>query len=214
MIDLKELVKTGDDEGAAAMVARLLEEGKAPEVILNEALIPALDEVGDLYQKGEYFLPEMLIASRAAQRGIDILKPKLMEKGIKAVGKAVMGTVKGDMHDLGKNLVLMTLEGAGFEVVDVGMDASPDKFINAIREHKPQVVGLSALLTTTMPSMKETIDTIKKAGLRSNVKIMVGGAPVTQKFADEIGADFYGADAVAGKNFARSVAAVPQKEIH
>lgn len=191
------------------MVIKLLEEGKAPEVILNEALIPALDEVGELYQKGEYFLPEMLIASRAAQRGIDILRPKLIEKGIKATGKAVMGTVKGDMHDLGKNLVVMTLEGAGFEVIDVGANASPDKFIKAIREHKPQVVGLSALLSTTMPSMKETIDTIKKAGLRDNVKIIVGGAPITQKFADEIGADFYGTDAVAGKDFARSVVAVP-----
>ena len=209
MTDLKELVKTGDDKGTEAMVIKLLEEGKAAEVILNEALIPALDEVGELYQKGEYFLPEMLIASRAAQRGIDILRPKLKEKGIKATGKAVLGTVQGDMHDLGKNLVVMTLEGAGFEVIDVGADASPDQFVNAIREHKPQVVGLSALLSTTMPAMKETIDTIKKAGLRANVKIIVGGAPVTQKFADEIGADFYGADAVAGKDFARSVVAVP-----
>jgi 5-methyltetrahydrofolate--homocysteine methyltransferase len=207
LIDLKELVKTGDDKGTEAMVIKLLEEGKAAEVILNEALIPALDEVGELYQKGEYFLPEMLIASRAAQRGIDILRPKLKEKGIKATGKAVMGTVEGDMHDLGKNLVVMTLEGAGFEVIDVGADASPDKFVKAIREHKPQVVGLSALLSTTMPSMKETIDTIKKAGLRADVKIIVGGAPVTQKFADEIGADFYGTDAVAGKDFARSVVA-------
>jgi len=208
MIDLKELVKTGDEKGTVAMVIKLLEEGKAAEVILNEALIPALDEVGELYQKGEYFLPEMLIASRAAQRGIDILRPKLKEKGIKATGKAVMGTVQGDMHDLGKNLVVMTLEGAGFEVIDVGANASPDKFIKAIREHKPQVVGLSALLSTTMPSMKETIDTIKKAGLRANVKIIVGGAPVTQQFADEIGADFYGVDAVAGKDFARSVVAL------
>jgi 5-methyltetrahydrofolate--homocysteine methyltransferase len=205
MVELKELVINGDDKGAAAKVATLLAEGKSPADILNNALIAAMDEVGDRYQKGEFFLPELLIAGRAMQSGLAVLRPAMTEKGLAYVGKVVMGTVKGDLHDMGKVLVNIALEGAGFEVIDIGIDAPPEKFVEAIREHSPQVVGMSALLTTTAAAIKETIDAITKAGLRSKVKIMIGGAPITQDFAREVGADFYGPDSTAGKDFARSV---------
>jgi 5-methyltetrahydrofolate--homocysteine methyltransferase len=206
MEKLKEMIINGTDKGIGDEVTRLLDSGRDAGVILNDALIPAMDRVGDLYQQGEYFLPELLISARAMQRALDILKPKLAQQGIKGVGKVVIGTVRGDLHDLGKNLVNMTLEGAGFEVIDLGKDVTPDKFVAAIKEHEPLVVGMSALITTTMPAMKETIDAISNAGLRSKVKIMVGGAPVTGEYAKEIGADYYGPDSTAGKNFARSVA--------
>jgi 5-methyltetrahydrofolate--homocysteine methyltransferase len=204
---LRELVKNGKANETAERVAKLLEEGKDPESIMKDALIPAMDEVGDLFQKGDYFLPEMLVAARAMQRGLDVLQPRLVERGVQPVGRVVIGTVKGDLHDIGKNIVTMALQGAGFEVVDLGIDAPPDKFIEAIKRHNPQVVGLSALLTTTMPAMKNTIEAIKRAGLRNQIKIMVGGASVTQTFADEIGADFYGCDSTEGRNFARNAAA-------
>jgi 5-methyltetrahydrofolate--homocysteine methyltransferase len=207
MDKLKEMIINGTDKGIGDEVNRLLGSGKDAGTILNAALIPAMDKVGDLYQQGEYFLPELLISARAMQRALDILKPKLAQQGIKGAGKVVIGTVRGDLHDLGKNLVNMTLEGAGFEVIDLGKDVNPDKFVAAVREHQPLLVGMSALITTTMPAMKETIDAISNAGLRSKVKIMVGGAPVTSEYAREIGADYYGPDSTAGKNYARSVAA-------
>jgi len=205
MVELKDLIINGDDKGAAVRVAALLAEGKAPADILNNALIAAMDDVGDRYQKGEFFLPELLIAGRAMHAGLAILRPYMVEKGVGYVGKVVMGTVSGDLHDLGKNLVNMSLEGAGFEVIDIGVDVSPEKFVEAVRKHSPQVLGMSALLTTTAPSIKETIDALTRAGLRSKVKIMIGGAPITQDFAREVGADFYGPDSTAGKDFARSV---------
>ena len=205
MIELKELVVNGDYKGVEQRVAVLLGEGKAPGEILNKALIAAMDEVGERYQKGDFFLPELLIAGRAMQVGLAVLRPAMVEKGVGFVGKAVMGTVKGDLHDLGKNLVNMALEGAGFEVIDVGIDVPPEKFVEAVRKHSPQVVGMSALLTTTAPAIKETIDALSKAGLRSGVKIMIGGAPITQDFARQVGADFYGPDSTAGKDFARRV---------
>jgi len=139
------------------------------------------------------------------QKGLEVIKPLLVKSGVKPIGKVVIGTVKGDLNDIGKNLVVMSLEGAGFEVIDLGIDVSPAKFIDAIKQHKPQVVGMSALLTTTMLSMKDTIEAIKSAGLRDKVKIMIGGAPVRKEFAEEIGADFYGPDATSGKNYAREV---------
>ncbi len=206
MEKLREMIINGSDKGIADHVATLMEQGHTPGSILNDALIPAMDEVGDLYQKGEYFLPELLISARAMQRALDVIKPRLAEQGVKSAGKVVIGTVRGDLHDLGKNLVNMTLEGAGFEVIDLGKDVPPDKFVAAIKEHDPLVVGLSALITTTMPAMKETIDAITSAGLRSKVKIMIGGAPVTSDYAREIGADYYGPDSTAGKNYARNVA--------
>ncbi len=205
MQQLKEFVKTGKAPDAARRVKELLDGGESPEKIMRDALIPAMDEVGDLFQRGEYFVPEMLVAARAMQHGLEVLKPKLVETGVEAIGKVVVGTVKGDLHDIGKNLVVMSLEGAGFDVVDLGTDVPPDKFVAAIKEHQPQVLGLSALLTTTMMAMRDTIDVIKAAGLRDQVKIMIGGAPIRQEFADEIGADFYGPDSTAGRNYARDV---------
>ncbi len=204
MEQLREFVKSGKAPETVDRVTALLKEGVNAEDIMSDALIPAMDEVGDLFQKGDYFVPEMLVAARAMQQGLEVLKPRMVENGIEPVGKVVIGTVKGDLHDIGKNLVTMALEGAGFEVIDLGTDVSPDKFVDAIKENQPTVVGLSALLTTTMMAMKDTIDAIKAAGL--DVKIMIGGAPVRQEFADEIGADFCGHDSTAGRNYAREVA--------
>ena len=207
MDKLKELVRTGDAEGSVTRVRQLLDDGREAEPILKEALIPAMDEVGDLFQKGEYFLPEMLIAARAMTRGLEVLQPKLVATGVEPEGKVVVGTVKGDLHDIGKNLVAMALEGAGMEVIDLGIDVPPDKFVESIREHEPMVVGISALLTTTMVAMGETLRAIEESGERGKVKIMIGGAPVTQKFADEIGADFYGEDPTAGKAYVKGLLA-------
>lgn len=205
MDKLKELVRTGDAPGTEQRVQKLLEDGLEAEAILKESMIPAMDEVGDLFQKGEYFLPEMLIAARAMKQGLALLKPKLVAGGVEPVGKVVMGTVKGDLHDIGKNLVSIALEGAGFEVIDLGIDVPRDKFVEALKEHEPVALGISALLTTTMVSMKDTIAAIVEAGAREGVKIMVGGAPVTQAYADEIGADFYGEDPAAGKEFVKGL---------
>jgi 5-methyltetrahydrofolate--homocysteine methyltransferase len=205
MEELKKLVMTGKAKETAARVTQLLAQGTDPEAIMKEGLIPAMDEVGDLFQKGEYFVPEMLVAARAMKQGLEILRPKLVQAGVEPIGKVLIGTVKGDLHDIGKNLVTMALEGAGFQVIDLGNDVSPQKFVDAIKEHKPQLVGLSALLTTTMLSMKDTIEALKKAGVRDQVKVMIGGAPIRQEFADEIGADFYGPDPTAGRNYARDV---------
>ena len=205
MDQLRGFVKTGKAKETAERVQVLLDEGKVPDSIMKEGLIPAMDEVGDLFQKGEYFVPEMLVAARAMQKGLEVLKPKLVASGIEPIGKVLVGTVKGDLHDIGKNLVVMSLEGAGFEVIDLGTDVPPEKFIAAIKEHKPKVVGLSALLTTTMLAMKDTIEAIKKAGLRDQVKIMIGGAPIRQEFCDEIKADFYGPDSTSARTFARDV---------
>ena len=186
-------------------VQKLLDEGLEPEKLLKESMIPAMDEVGDLFQKGEYFVPEMLVAARAMNAGLAILKPKLVESGVEPLGKMVIGTVKGDLHDIGKNLVIMAMEGAGFEVVDLGTDVPPDKFVEAIKEHQPQLLGMSALLTTTMLAMKDAIAAIEAAGVRDQVKIMIGGAPIRQEYCDEVKADFYGPDPTAGRNYARDV---------
>ncbi len=206
MEDLKELVKSGNAQGAADKVQEMIDNGENPEAIMKQGLIPAMDEVGDLFQKGEFFVPEMLVAARAMQQGLNVIKPKLVDAGIEPIGRVVIGTVKGDLHDIGKNLVIMALEGAGFEVVDLGTDVPPEKFVESIKENNPQVVALSALLTTTMTAMKDTIEAIKDAGVRDQVKIMIGGAPLRQEFADEIGADFFGPDSTAGRNYARDVA--------
>ena len=203
---LKELVKTGKAKETAERVTVLLEEGESPEAIMQNALIPAMDIVGDLFQQGEYYVPEMLVAARAMQHGLEIIKPKLIDSGIEPIGKVVVGTVKGDLHDIGKNLVVMALEGAGFEIIDLGTDVAPEQFVEAIKKYNPDVVALSALLTTTMLAMKDTLEAIKEAGLRDKVKVMIGGAPIQQAFADEIGADFYGPDSTAGRNFARETA--------
>lgn len=205
MEKLKELIEQGNAEETGARVRELLLAGTDPEVILREAMIPAMEVVGNLFQAGEYYLPEMLMAARAMQVGMEALKPALVQHGTGFPGKVVMGTVQGDIHDIGKNLVTMTLQGAGLEVVDLGVDVSPERFVDAVREHKPLVLGMSALLTTTMLSMRETIDALREAGLRNEVKVMVGGAAVRTDFADEIGADFYGPDSVAARDYVRQL---------
>ncbi|MGN6377437.1 MAG: corrinoid protein, partial [Gaiellales bacterium] len=185
--------------GNAPVVKELTEQGLAdnmdPEKMLYDALIPSLEEVGARFERGDYFVPEMLIAARAMQGALDILRPLLAETGAKPIGTVVIGTVKGDVHDIGKNLVNIMLEGAGFTVIDLGVNVAPETFVAQIQEHSPDVVGFSAFLTTTMPMFKANINQIEKAGLRDQVIVMVGGAPVTQEYADAVGADGYAADA-------------------
>src|SRR6187455_1747587 len=172
-----------------------LDEGMTPESMLFDALIPSLEEVGARFERGDFFVPEMLIAGRAMSGALEILRPLLAETGAETVGTFVMGTVKGDVHDIGKNLVNIMLEGAGFHVIDLGVQVPPEKFVEAINEHKPDIVGFSAFLTTTMPMFKANINALQKAGIRDKVAVMVGGAPVTQEYADAVGADGYSADA-------------------
>jgi 5-methyltetrahydrofolate--homocysteine methyltransferase len=191
----KTLVGNGPD--VLALTTQGLADGLGPEVLLYEALIPALEEVGARFERGDFFVPEMLIAGKAMAGALDILRPLLAETGAETIGKVVMGTVKGDVHDIGKNLVNIMFEGAGFEVIDLGVQVSPEKFIAAIQEHKPDIVGFSAFLTTTMPMFKANMNALTKAGLRDDVIVMVGGAPVTQEYADVVGADGYAADASA-----------------
>ena len=185
--------------GTAPAVLALTNEGLAagltPSQLLFDSLIPSLEEVGARFERGDFFVPEMLIAGRAMSGALEVLRPLLAATGAETVGTFLMGTVKGDVHDIGKNLVNIMLEGAGFHVIDLGVQTSPEKFIAGIEEHKPDIVGMSAFLTTTMPMFKANINAITKAGLRDNVIIMVGGAPVTQEYADVCGADGYAADA-------------------
>jgi corrinoid protein of di/trimethylamine methyltransferase len=172
----------------------LLDRGWAPDKVLNDALVEGMRIVGIDFRDGILFVPEVLLAANAMKAGMAILRPLLAETGAKPIGKVVIGTVKGDIHDIGKNLVAMMLEGAGFKVVNLGRDVAPEKFVAAVEEHQANIVGISALMTTTMPAMKRTIDALLKAGLRERVKVMIGGAPVSQAFADEIGADGYARD--------------------
>ncbi|MEW6078215.1 MAG: corrinoid protein [Thermodesulfobacteriota bacterium] len=202
MEQLKKMIIAGQDEQAAERVRALLKDNVDVEAIMKQALIPAMDEVGAQFQAGKIYLPEMLVAAQAMKSGLAVLEPLIKGSGIAPTDRAVMGTMRGDMHDIGKNLVIMSLEGAGFEVIDLGMDVPPEKFVEAINTHQPRVVGMSALLSTTMPGMEQTIKAIEAAGLRNRVRIMVGGAPVNQAFADKIGADFYGRDSVSAKVFA------------
>jgi len=195
--------------GNAPEVKQLTEAGVAdgldPESMLYDALIPSLEEVGARFERGDFFVPEMLIAARAMQGALDILRPLLAETGAQTVGTYVMGTVKGDVHDIGKNLVNIMLEGAGFTVHDLGVNVAPEVFIDAINEHKPDIVGFSAFLTTTMPMFKANINALEKAGIRDNVIVMVGGAPVTQEYADAVGADAYAADASTAVRIAKDL---------
>lgn len=187
-------VVDGNAPAVESGVQAALTEGIGVDVILNKGLIAAMDEVGRRFEEGDFFVPEMLIAARAMQAGLMLLKPLLAESDVKSAGKVAIGTVKGDLHDIGKNLVAMMLEGAGFEVNDLGVDVPLESFVKAAQEGA-QVIGMSALLTTTMSSMSNTIEAIKRAGLRDSVKVIIGGAPVTQDFADKIGADAFAADA-------------------
>lgn len=197
-----EAILEGNKAVAQEGLQKAVDANVAPESILNEALIPAMTEVGRLYEEGEYFVPEMLISARAMQAGMVILKPLLVEAEIEPAGKVVIGTVQGDLHDIGKNLVSMMLEGAGFEVVDLGTDMPADMFIEAIVENKADILALSALLTTTMPQQKTVIDRLKETGLRDQVKVIVGGAPVTEDYAQEIGANGYAPDAGSAASLA------------
>ncbi|WP_420632251.1 corrinoid protein [Candidatus Leptofilum sp.] len=201
---LYEGILDGDMSGTPDNVQTALDAGLDPDVILKEGMIAAMGEVGELFEEGEYFVPEMLISAKAMQAGLGILRPHLVASGVDPIGKALLGTVQGDMHDIGKNLVGMMLEGAGFEVIDLGIDVSPQTFIEAINEHQPQVMGMSALLTTTMPKMKVTIDAMRDAGVLDSVKVMVGGAPVTAEFAEQIGAHGYASDAGQAASMAKA----------
>jgi 5-methyltetrahydrofolate--homocysteine methyltransferase len=202
--EIREAVIEGQAKTVVPKVEQALNEGLAADTILQDALIDAMSEVGRLFEEGEFFVPEMLIAARAMSAALDILKPLLVEQGVNPLGKVAIGTVKGDLHDIGKSLVAMMLEGAGFEIVDLGVDVTPEKFIEALQDGA-QIVAMSALLTTTMPNMKVTIEAIEQAGLRDKTIIMVGGAPVTQAYADEIGADGYAPDASAAVRKAREL---------
>jgi len=190
-----EGILDGNSKLVVETIGLAIENGVAPAQILNEGMIAAMAEVGRLFEEGEYFVPEMLIAARAMQKGLEVLKPYLSEDDVQSPGKVVIGTVKGDLHDIGKNLVAMMLEGAAFEVIDLGTDVSPERFIEAAKSNNAQIIAMSALLTTTMPNMKVTIEAIKAAGIRDNVKVMIGGAPITQSYADQIGADGFAEDA-------------------
>ena len=206
-MDLKSLydaVVNGEIEEVAEGVKAALAAGEAPDRILNEALIPAMAEVGRLFEAQEYYVPEMLISATAMQGGLAILKPLLVAAGAMVGPKVVFGTIKGDLHDIGKNLVIMMLEGAGFQVIDLGVDVPPAKFIEAVKDGA-QLIGMSAMLTTTMPNMKVTIDALKEAGVRDQVKVMVGGAPLTQAYAEQIGADGYSPDASAAARKAKEL---------
>jgi len=202
---IREGIMDGDMHLVQEMVQAALDEGTSASELLNKGMIEAMGEVGRLFEEGEYFVPEMLIAARAMKAGLAILKPKLVDEDIKPVGKVSAGTVKGDLHDIGKNLVCMMLEGAGFEIVDLGTDVSPEQFVKSVTEQGVDVICMSALLTTTMPNMKNTVDALVEAGIRDDVKVMIGGAPVTQAYADEIGADGYAPDASRAASLAREL---------
>jgi 5-methyltetrahydrofolate--homocysteine methyltransferase len=202
---IADAVIAGNREEVAKLANAAVSEGVSPSDIINNGLIAGMAVVGTKFKANEFYVPEVLIAARAMHAGMDIVKPLLAETGAKAKGKVLIGTVKGDLHDIGKNLVSMMLEGGGFDVVDLDVDVAPDAFVEAVKANAPNVIALSALLTTTMPSMKDTIDALSAAGVRGQVKIMIGGAPVTQEYADEIGADGYAPDAASAVDLANSL---------
>ncbi len=201
---ISEKVQAGRAKEVVALVEEALNSGISPETILNEGLVDGMNIIGEKFKNNEVFVPEILVAARAMNKGMQTLKPALTKEGIEPIGKAVICTVKGDMHDIGKNLVKMMIEGQGIECIDLGVDVEPAKIVETVRETGAQIVCLSALLTTTMYGQKDVIDALKEAGLRDKVKVMVGGAPVTQAYADEIGADCYTVDAASAAQAARA----------
>ena len=208
MADLKALadaVIKGDQSAAVEITKAALEEGTPAKSVLNDGLIAGMDVIGARFKKNEVYIPEVLIAARAMKMAMEILEPELVKAGVKPIGRCIIGTVQGDLHDIGKNLVAMMLKGAGFEVIDLGVDVNPDKFVEQVKTQGVQVVGMSALLTTTMPGMEKAIKAIKDAGV--SAKIMIGGAPVTQGYADKIGADGYAADAASAVDIAKTLVA-------
>ena len=202
-VEISEKLQRGRNKDVAALVTTALEEGIAPSVILNEGLVAGMNVVGEKFKNNQVFVPEVLVAARAMNFGLEVLKPFLSAAGFEPLGKAVICTVKGDMHDIGKNLVKMMLEGQGIECIDLGVDVPAEKIVEAVKESGATLVCLSALLTTTMDGQKKVIDALKDAGIRDNVKVMVGGAPVTQQYADQIGADCYTLDAASAAEEAR-----------
>jgi 5-methyltetrahydrofolate--homocysteine methyltransferase len=204
---LYEAILNGDFRTAVAATQEAITEGFDPQELVSQQMIPAMQEVGRRFECNQSFVPELLIAARAMKRALELLRPLLVQKGAKLLGRVVIGTVKGDLHDIGKNLVGSMLEGGGFEVYDLGVDVDPEGIVDAIKEKNANIVCLSALLTTTMPSMQTSIEAINKAGLRRQVKVLVGGAPVTQQFADEIGADGYSDNANGAVTLARRLIA-------
>ena len=210
MADLEKIsadLQAGKADDVARGVQEALDGGTPPEEILNKGMLAAMEIVGGKFKAGELYVPHVLVAARAMHAGMDILKPKLQEAGVEPIGKVIVGTVAGDLHDIGKNLVIMMLQGGGFEVVDLGVDVKPEKFVEAVKEHGAPVLALSALLTTTMPMMKQTIEHLQSEGVRDKVKVMIGGAPVTEQFANEIGADGYSADAAGAVDVAKNLIA-------
>lgn len=202
---MREDLYKGDADSVASLVQQTLNSDLSPGDILEKGLIAGMNEVGKDFRDGILFVPEVLIAARAMHAGMDVLKPLLSEAELEATGKFVIGTVKGDLHDIGKNLVGMMMEGAGFQVIDLGIDTPAEKFVEAVEEHQPELVGMSALLTTTMVQMKGVIEALEKAGLRDRVKVMVGGAPVTEKYAQDVGADGYAPNASAAVDKAKEL---------
>ena len=208
MVDLKQISENliqGKADKVKELTQRSVDEGQDVSRILNEGLLAGMSVVGDKFKKNEFYVPEVLIAARAMKAGMQIIRPLLAEKGVKGAGKIILGTVRGDLHDIGKNLVGMMLEGAGFEITDLGVDVPPEKFVEAAKEKDVDIIGLSALLTTTMPGMRDVIEAIKSSDLKDKVKVMIGGAPVTQDYADEIGADGYAPDAASAVDKAKQL---------
>jgi 5-methyltetrahydrofolate--homocysteine methyltransferase len=206
MADLKalsEAIIKGDQKTAVDLTNEAIDEGMAPDKILSEGLIAGMNVIGTRFKANEVYIPEVLISARAMKMAMEKLEPKLVEAGVEPVGKALIGTVQGDLHDIGKNLVVMMLKGAGFEVADIGVDVPPEKFVEQVKESGAKVVGMSALLTTTMPAMEKSVKAIKEAGI--DCKIMIGGAPVTQGYADKIGADGYAPDAASAVDLAKEL---------
>jgi 5-methyltetrahydrofolate--homocysteine methyltransferase len=206
MPDLKQLydsVVSGDAKATQAITQQALADGVDPLKLVNEYMVPAMDEVGRRFEANEYFVPELLISARAMKAALELIRPLLTARGDQPLGRVAIGTVKGDLHDIGKNLVGSLLEGGGFEVIDLGVNVTPEKFIATVNEKNANIIAMSALLTTTMPAMKTTIDALKQAGVRGKVKVLIGGAPITQKYADEIGADGYSENAVGAVALAK-----------
>ena len=210
MQDLKPLhdaIINGDAKTARATTEQALASGVGPVSLVQDYMVPAMAEVGRRFECNEYFVPELLLAARAMKSALELVRPLLAATGVEPAGRVIVGTVKGDLHDIGKNLVASMLEGAGFEVIDLGVNVSPEQFVTAVKDRKAGIVAMSALLTTTMPSMKQTMEALKQAGVREQVKVLVGGAPVTQRYADEIGADGYSESAANVSGLAKQVLA-------
>jgi corrinoid protein of di/trimethylamine methyltransferase len=206
MPDLKQLydsVVCGDAKATQAITQQAIADGVDPLKLVNDYMVPAMDEVGRRFEANEYFVPELLISARAMKAALELIRPLLTARGDQPLGRVAIGTVKGDLHDIGKNLVGSLLEGGGFEVIDLGVNVTPEKFIATVNEKQANIIAMSALLTTTMPSMKTTIDALKQAGVRGKVKVLIGGAPITQKYAEEIGADGYSENAVGAVALAK-----------